>query len=481
MQPTKQKPGCATQADAVCKAGFIAQPRVWTYAFAALAVSAALLVRGRLGVAFGERPLLILFVLPIIVSAYLGGLGPGLLATLLAAFCTAYFLVPPVGRLEIALRCDLLQWAILIACGVVVSVLVDGLHRARRRLLQTLAERERASAALRETEEHYRLLAEHTEDFVSVHDSEERRLYISPSYFRATDWTPEEVQSTPWDARLHPDDLPKIKQAREANRAGQTTLIEHRVRCRKGNWLWIEARSKPIMGSDGRMQRLVVWSHDITERLRAEQALRASEQLLREVIDSVPYYIFAKDREGRYLFVNRAGSLCYGLEPRDLVGHLDADFAYNREAMAAFLKDDQEVIDTGNPKFIAEEQVAFADGSKHWVQTAKMAFTPPGATERAVLGVAVDITERKLAEQALRDSEEKFQRIAANIDDVLYSVDAQTREFLFVSPAFGQLLGYTLDDVRQMGGRRAFLMRVIQDGKFAEQEGFMDALQSRRA
>ena len=481
MQSTKQRPGCAAKADVANKAGFIAQPRLWTYAFAAVTVAATLLLRMQLGVAFAARPLLILFVLPIILSAYLGGLGPGLLATLLAASCTAYFLIPPVYSLAIAQPYDLFQWAMLIVCGVIISVLVEGLHRARRRLEQMLIEREQAAAALCETEEHYRLLAEHTEDFVSVHDAEEHRLYVSPSYYRATDWAPEEVQSSPWDSRLHPDDLPKIRQARAANRAGQTALVEHRIHCRNGNWLWIEARSKPIMGADGRMQRLVIWSHDITERRRAEKVLRESEQLLREVIDLVPHHIFAKDRDGRYLFVNRAASLCYGLEPRDLVGHLEMEFSYNKEFTAAFLKDDQEVIATGHTTSVAEEPVTYADGSVHWLQTAKMAFTPPGAMERAVLGVAVDITERKLAEQALRDSEEKFQRIAANIDDVLYIVDAQTREFLYVSPAFGQLLGYTLDDVRRMGGRRAFLMQVILNGKFAEQERFMDALQSPRA
>lgn len=481
MQPTEEVTACAPGAGAVDETVFATRPRVWTYAFASAAVLATLMLRLQFGVAFGARPLLILFVLPVILSAYVGGLGPGLLSTALSLVVTAYFLVPPVNTFEILQKYDLAQWSMLLVCGVVISVLVEGLHRTRRRLARTLIERERAAASLCRVEEHYRLLAEHTEDFVSVHDAEERRLYISPSYYRATGWTPEEVQNSPWNARLHPDDLPRIAQARAANRTGRTTLIEHRIRCRNGNWLWIEARSKPIMGADGQLQRLVVWSHDITERRRAEQTLRENEQLLREVIDLVPHNIFAKDRTGRYLFVNRATARCFGREPRDLVGHLESEFLNDKARSAAFLKDDQEVIDSGRTKFISEEPIVYADGSAHWMQATKMVFSPPGATERAVLGVAVDITERKLAERALHDSEEKFQRIAANIDDVLYSVDAATREFIYVSPAFEQVSGYTLDDVRQMGGRRTFLSHVIQDGKFSQQEAFMDALQCRRA
>jgi PAS domain S-box-containing protein len=314
-----------------------------------------LLLREQLGVAFGARPLLILFILPILLSAYLGGLGPGLLATLLAAAGSDYFLIPPMG-FGIAENHDLFQWTMLVASGLAISVLVEGLHRARRRLERTLA-----------------------------------------------------------------------------------------------------------------------------ERRQAEQALRENEQLLREVIDLVPHHIFAKDREGRYLFVNRAAAICYGKEPRELVGHLELEFSPNKDNTRAFLKDDLEVITTGKPKFIAEEPITYADGSVHWLQTYKMTFVPPSRTEPAVLGVAVDITDRKLAEQALRESENKFQRIAASIDDILYSVDAQTREFLYVSPAFQQLLGYSLEDVQRLGGRCAFLGQVIQGGKFADQERVMDTLQAHGA
>jgi PAS domain S-box-containing protein len=147
--------------------------------------------------------------------------------------------------------------------------------------IEDISERKLAEAALRESEERYRLLADNVEDFVTVLDTHENRLYISPSCYRVTGWKPEEVMGTPWDARLHPEDIPLIKQSRAANRAGQSTLTEHRIRCRDGSWMWVEARCKPLLGPTGEVTQLLIWQHDVTARRRVEENLRQSREQLR--------------------------------------------------------------------------------------------------------------------------------------------------------------------------------------------------------
>jgi hypothetical protein len=87
-------------------------------------------------------------------------------------------------------------------------------------------------------------------------------------------WTAEEVMRSAWDARLHPDEIALIRQSRAANFAGQTTLIEHRIRCRDGSWMWVEARSKPLFGPAGQETQLLIWQHDITGRKELETQLR---------------------------------------------------------------------------------------------------------------------------------------------------------------------------------------------------------------
>ncbi|MFN0078188.1 MAG: PAS domain S-box protein [Prosthecobacter sp.] len=131
--------------------------------------------------------------------------------------------------------------------------------------------------ALRESEERYRLLADHTEDFVALNDTEGNRLYLSPSFFRKTGWTPETLRRSDWRTRVHPEDLEKVVRTRDANLNGKTTTIEHRTRCRDGSWLWVETHCKPIRCKNGKVWRLLVSSHDISERKEAEEQFKREQ------------------------------------------------------------------------------------------------------------------------------------------------------------------------------------------------------------
>ncbi len=114
------------------------QSRFGAYAFA-LAVTLATLA-GRVVLAgwIGDRPLLLLFVLPIILSAYAGGLGPGLFATAVAALSVDYFILPPVHSFLFERTVDFVTWLILVIEGVLISVLIESLHRARGALTRPL-------------------------------------------------------------------------------------------------------------------------------------------------------------------------------------------------------------------------------------------------------------------------------------------------------------------------------------------------------
>jgi len=134
------------------------------YIFATALTVATLFVRNELGVEFADRPLLILFFFPIILSAYVGGMGPGLLSTLLAALIADYFLIPPTGSFLIDRTYDLTQWLMFILNGAIISLLTEALHRfrasaekrtddfigANRALEEEIAERYRAEATLQE-------------------------------------------------------------------------------------------------------------------------------------------------------------------------------------------------------------------------------------------------------------------------------------------------------------------------------------------
>ncbi len=149
-------------------------------------------------------------------------------------------------------------------------------------------------------------------------------------------------------------------------------------------------------------EHFVVVFDVVTARKQAEAGLRESERLLHTVMDLVPHFIFAKDSQGRHLFVNRACGTANGLTPEQMVGRTDLEIVPDRAQAEAFMKDDREVIAGGEPKFIAEERLTNADGQTRILQTIKIPFASPGEDGPALVGVAVDITDLKRAEEALR-------------------------------------------------------------------------------
>ncbi|MBI2307638.1 MAG: PAS domain S-box protein [Rhodocyclales bacterium] len=151
--------------------------RLGAYALAIVLPLLALSIRYKLPVAFGDRPLLVLFMLPIIGVALLAGLGPGLVATLVTAVLTAFFLVPPVGSFALAAGHDIAQWLLLVANGALLSLFSGALHRARRneserrqQLEAALDEQRRSQELAVRSAERLRRLTGIVEDVAGVRD-----------------------------------------------------------------------------------------------------------------------------------------------------------------------------------------------------------------------------------------------------------------------------------------------------------------------
>ena len=159
---------------------------------------------------------------------------------------------------------------------------------------------------------------------------------------------------------------------------------------------------EPLRDAGGVLRGTVGIALDITDTRRADRALRESEARLRQVIDLVPHSIFAKDGEGRFLLANRAVAEAHGTTVDQLIGRTAADVAQSDEEVQRYRADDLEVMRTGNPKVILDELRTDARGRVRSLQTTKIPFTFSGTGRPAVLGVSIDITERKAAEEALR-------------------------------------------------------------------------------
>ena len=188
---------------------------------------------------------------------------------------------------------------------------------------------------------------------------------------------------------------------------------------------------------------------DISDRKQAEDALRANEQLLSAVIETNPNGVFVKDDEGRYVLLNATVADAYGSTPEKMLGKTYPEFAelqgLDMEEAERFLADDLEVIRSKQTKVIPAEPFTRTDGTVQWFQTTKVPLDLEGPGW-GMLGVAVDITKRKVAEEALRRSEGRYRQLVENAGDLVYASDFRGR-FTFVNPIAVRMLGYSEDEL----------------------------------
>lgn len=168
------------------------------------------------------------------------------------------------------------------------------------------------------------------------------------------------------------------------------------------------------------------------ERKRAEEQIEEQRAYLRQVIDTSPNFIFAKDQWGRFTLANQAIADAYGTTVDELIGKTDADFNTNEDEVTLFRLDDSEVIRNLQEKFIPEERITDCNGNLRWLQTTKRPLIHPTNGEIQVLGVSTDISDRKYAEEqllhnALHDSLTQLPNRALLLDRLARAIERARR------------------------------------------------------
>jgi PAS domain S-box-containing protein len=180
--------------------------------------------------------------------------------------------------------------------------------------------------------------------------------------------------------------------------------------CKDGREVPIEIGLSPIHTAGGMITLATIV--DISERKRSAAALEKERAFLRQVIDTDPNYIFAKDRQGRFTLANKAVADAYETTVENLIGKTDADFNSNAEEIEAFRRMDREVFDTLEERFIPEQRITDARGKVHWLQTVKRPIIESDGTANQVLGASTDITQRRATEIELREQRAELAHVA---------------------------------------------------------------------
>ncbi len=174
--------------------------------------------------------------------------------------------------------------------------------------------------------------------------------------------------------------------------------------------------------------------------LRAEVRRRTAE--LRQVIDLVPHMIFARDCEGRFLLVNQTFADLFGKSAEAIVGtrYIDLDFSQVQQALR-HLREDQAVLADGRPVFRAEERFIDPKGHIRTLQTTRIPFPSTISQLPTVLGISVDITDLKRAEESVRNSESNLSITLDSIGEAVLVTD-ENNKILRLNPAATHLTGW---------------------------------------
>ena len=316
----------------------------------------------------------------------------------------------------------------------------DLLRRFNEELEQNVEAR---TKELLESREIYRDLVENINEVIFSLDPNGIITFISPSIEQMTRSPPSEIIGRNFLEFVHPDDVSGLQASFQATLHGKPEQAEFRAYSKDGILIHLRSSSRSHV-ENGRVVGLTGVLTDITERKQVEERLNQQFLFLQQLIDTIPNPIFYKDSDGIYLGCNRAFEEYIGLPRDQLIGKSVYQIAPKDLADKYFEMDKKLLDHPGTQTY--EARVRYADGSIHDVIFFKATFSDIQRTVRGLVGVILDITARKNAENALRESREMYRELVENINDVIFSLNLEGN-FTYISPVIERLYGYSPEEM----------------------------------
>ncbi|MBF2019425.1 MAG: PAS domain S-box protein [Hydrococcus sp. C42_A2020_068] len=310
-----------------------------------------------------------------------------------------------------------------------------------------ITDRKRAERELQESERRYATLAQLSPVGIFRCDREGNCIYANERWLEIAGLSSEEARGTGWKGALHPDDRERvINEWKQAVEEGQPFYSEYRFQRPDGTISWVLGQALPETEADGQVISYVGTITDITDRKQIEDALRQSEEKRRLTLALTHIGSWDWNIEENILTWNENHFRLLGLRPgeiessyqtwRDRVHPEDVERVEQALARA--------VVDRAD--FEAEYRIIYPNGTVRWLMSKGRGLYDEHRKPIRMLGVVFDISDRKQAEEALRESEDRFRRsiLDAPLPIILHAEDG---EVLFVNRIWTEITGYAPEDL----------------------------------
>ncbi|BAZ20065.1 multi-sensor hybrid histidine kinase [Kalymmatonema gypsitolerans NIES-4073] len=456
------------------------RPLLVPYAVAALAVGGAFILTLLLQ-SLLMPTLCQLFFAAVAVSTWYGGMQPGLLATALSTLAMGYFFTQPVYLLGNFALHNILQLGTFVPVAILISSLT-GLRTLKQRFNKIDAYHEidkhgnykylvnnlvgsvengvlvrgwgtqhdmterQCEDTTRESDKLFRRLVESNIFGVALGDFSGGVHYANDYFLNMVGYTREELLKGKlrWDAITAPEYRHlDAQRTEELSKQGVGTPFEKEYIHKDGSRVPILIGGALLQEPYDTQQEMIVFSLDLSERKRMEEALRQREEQLRLITDAVPVLISYVDAEQRYRFNNKRYEEWHGIPASEIYGkHIKevvGESAY--ESIRRYV----EAVLTGE-QVSYETNLDYEDGVTRYVNVSYVPQFSQGGEVVGFVALISNISERKLSEAALKDSEERFRKLAEKVRVIPWEADATTGNFTYVGPQTVEILGYPLSD-----------------------------------
>jgi len=357
-----------------------------------------------------------------------------------------WFLVARMDTSEVYTPLKGKLWVTIILVGILLAGASAGVDLVSKQQLASFNRQKcEASKLLMGSEEKYQSLVEATPDWIWEVDREEVYTYVSPKVMDLLGYQVSEVLGkTPFDL-MPEEEAARIHRIFAEKKVEKEPFygLENINRHKDGHLVVLETSGVPVFDDNEQFQGYRGIDRDITNRKKAEEALRESEKKYKTLVENIPQKIFFKDEHSVYLTCNKNYAQDLKVKSKEIAGKTDYDF-YPKELAEKYRADDKRIMESGKAEDIEEKYTQ--NGKEFIVQTVKTPIKDEQGNTIGILGIFWDITDRKQEEQDLRETKNYLENLVnyASAPIIVWTPDLKITKF---NHAFEHLTGRSAEEV----------------------------------